>query len=132
MSSFIDFNRVKKGINSNKFECLKYRPGGLTSDTLYLSPEGSPIEVKQNLRDLGVQLSDDCTFTIHIDNVVTSVSNMVGWVLRTFRSRSKLVMYPHLKIIKLSACKKNVYLEHNILSKRLNDNICIAWFWDNW
>ena len=92
MSSFVDFNRVKKGINSNKFESLKYRPGGLTSETLYLSPEGSPIEVKQNLIDLGVQLSDDCTFTIHIDNVVTSVSNMVGWVLRTFRSRSNSLL----------------------------------------
>ena len=37
-------------------------------------------------------MSDDCSFSIHIDNVVTGVSNMVGWVLRTFRSRRKLVM----------------------------------------
>ena len=37
-------------------------------------------------------MSKDCSFTIHIDNVTTNVSKMVGWVLRTFRSRSKLVM----------------------------------------
>ena len=39
-----------------------------------------------------MQLSADCTFSIHIDQVVTSVTKMVGWVLRSFRSRSKLVM----------------------------------------
>ena len=37
-------------------------------------------------------MSKDCSFTIHIDNVTTNVSKMVGWVLRTFRSRAKLVM----------------------------------------
>ena len=57
-----------------------------------LSPDGTPIENKQHLRDLGVHLSSDCTISIHIDNVVTSVSKMLGWVLRTFRSRSKVVM----------------------------------------
>ena len=66
--------------------------GSDNPDQSYLSPDGTPIENKQHLRDLGVQLSSDCTFSIHIDNVVTSVSKMLGWVLRTFRSRSKVVM----------------------------------------
>ena len=37
-------------------------------------------------------MSKDSSFTIHIDNITTNVSKMVGWVLRTFRSRSRLVM----------------------------------------
>ena len=58
----------------------------------YLSPAGTPIEEKSHLRDLGVELSDDCSFNLHIDNVVTSVTKLIGWVLRTFRARTKLVM----------------------------------------
>ena len=66
--------------------------GSDNPDQSYLSPDGTPIENKQHLRDLGVQLSSDCTFSIHIDNLVTSASKMLGWVPRTFRSRSKVVM----------------------------------------
>ena len=120
VSSFVDDTRVKRGIkdvaldcmalqsdlqaiydwaedvglqfNSKKFECVRYWPRSSSPDQPYLSPNGTPIEEKSHLRDLGVELSDDCSFTLHIDNVVTSVSKMIGWVLRTFRSRTKLVM----------------------------------------
>ena len=85
-------DRVGLQFNSKKFECLRYWPGTAIPEHFYLSPDGTRIEDKLNLRDLGVQLSSDCTFSIHIDNVVTSVSKMVGWVLRTFRSRRKVVM----------------------------------------
>lgn len=139
VSSFVDDTRVKKGIstpdtdcstlqedlqaiyqwadkvelqfNSKKFECLRYWPSGPAPEDLYLSPDGSPIEVKQHLRDLGVQLSSDCKFSVHIDNVVTAVSNMVGWVLRTFRSRRKLVMMTCLS---------------SLLQSRL-DYCCLLW-----
>ena len=78
--------------NSKKFECVRYWPGNVSPEQPYLSPVGTPIEEKSHLRDLGVELSDDCSFSLHIDNVVTSVSKLIGWVLRTFRSRTKLVM----------------------------------------
>ena len=98
VSSFVDDTRVKKSINnadtgaecqeleddlqviyewadkvglkfnSKKFECLGYRPTRNTSDHTYQSP----IEEKSSLRDLDVQLSADCTSSIHIDQVVTS------------------------------------------------------------
>ena len=86
--------RVGLQFKSKKFECLRYWPGTAILEHFYLSPDGTRIEDKLNLRDLGVQLSSDCTFSIHIENVVTSVSKMVGWVLRTFRSRRKFVMMP--------------------------------------
>ena len=50
------------------------------------------IEEKEHLRDLGVEMSNDLTFSIHIANVVTAANKLVGWALRTFRRRSKLVM----------------------------------------
>ena len=120
VSSFVDDTRVKRAIsdnvadcsalqddlqsiynwaedvglqfNSKKFECVRYWPGKDSPVQPYLSPDGTPIEEKKNLRDLGVQMSNDASFTFHIDTVVTSVTKLVGWVLRTFRSRSRLVM----------------------------------------
>ena len=78
--------------NAKKFECVRYWPGMEPPEQSYLSPSGSYIEEKSHLRDLGVEMSADCTFSLHIDNVVTSVSKLVGWVLRTFRARTRLVM----------------------------------------
>ena len=58
----------------------------------YVDPVGNHIEEKSNLRDLGVQISSDLTFSIHIENVVAAATKMVGWVCRTFRRRSRKLM----------------------------------------
>ena len=71
---------------------MRYWPGREPPEQPYLSPSGTPIEQKSHLRDLGVELSDNCSFQLHIENVVTAVSKLTGWVLRTFRSRSTIVM----------------------------------------
>ena len=85
-----DVNMV---FNSDKFECLRFWPGKSEKpDTLYLSPDNSPIEEKPHLRDLGVQISSDLTFSMHIENTISSATQLVGWALRTFRRRSKHVM----------------------------------------
>ena len=60
--------------------------------------------MKDNLRDLGVRISSDLTFHLHIEKVVTTASQMVGWGMRTFRSRNsyllltmfKSLVQPHL------------------------------------
>jgi hypothetical protein len=78
--------------NTKQFESLRYWPGGSQPDQPYLSLEGTPIEEKQHIRELSVQMSLDLTFIIQINNVITGASKMSGWVQRTFTSRSKLVM----------------------------------------
>ena len=78
--------------NSDKFECIRYWPRGQKPDFTYRSPDGSMIEEKKHLRDLGVEMASDLTFNLHIANVVTASNRLVGWALRTFRRRSKLVM----------------------------------------
>jgi hypothetical protein len=83
---------VGRQFNSKKFECVRYWPGTEPPEQPYLPPDGNAIQVKSHLRYLGEELSDDCSFNLHIENVVTSVSKLIGWVLRTFRSRTKLVM----------------------------------------
>ena len=56
------------------------------------SPDGSVIEEKDHLRDLGVEMSNDLTFNIHIANTVAAANKLVGWALRSFRRRSKHIM----------------------------------------
>ena len=49
--------------NSDKFECLRFWPGKTSKpDFSYKSPDGTLIEEKEDLRDLGVQKSSDLTF----------------------------------------------------------------------
>ena len=66
--------------NSEKFECLRFWPGKVSKpDFLYKSPDGSDIEEKLHLRDLGVELSSDLSFSSHIENSVASCNKLIGW-----------------------------------------------------
>ena len=85
-------SEVNMVFNSDKFECLRYWPGGQKPGTSYQSPDGSDIKEKQHLRDLGVEMSSDLTFNTHIANVVSAANQLVGWSLRTFKRRSKHLM----------------------------------------
>ena len=79
--------------NGDKFEVLRYWPGRLAKpDDPYLDPEGQPIEEKSHLRDLGVEMGNDCTFLAHIENTVAAGNKLAGWALRSFQRRSKHVM----------------------------------------
>ena len=48
--------------------------------------------MKESLKDLGVHLSSDLTFKLHVEKLVTAASKMAGWGLRTFRRRSSVTM----------------------------------------
>ena len=63
---------VNMMFNSDKFECLRYWPRGHKPDNTYKSPDGTVIEEKEHLRDLGVEMSSDLTVSIHIANVATA------------------------------------------------------------
>ena len=85
-----DVNMV---FNSDKFECLQFWPGKTPKPTsVYVSPDGSAIEEKVHLRDLGVEIGTDMTFSTHIQNTIASANKLIGWAMRTFRRRSTLVM----------------------------------------
>ena len=77
--------------NAGKFELLRFWPDSAAApDILYQAPDGGPIEEKDCLRDLGVRVSTDLTFSAQVDMVVQAGSRMAGWVLRTFRRRGKV------------------------------------------
>ena len=79
--------------NADKFECLRFwaKPGD-APDYKYLAPDNAEIQVKPHLRDLGVEISSDFTFKVHINKTVTAASSLAGWSLRTFRRRGFSVM----------------------------------------
>ena len=85
-------SEVNMIFNSDKFECLRFWPKNNKPDFNYKSPDGSIIEEKDHLRDLGVEMACDLSFSVHISNTVVAATKMVGWALRTFRKRSKIVM----------------------------------------
>ena len=117
VSSFADDTRVGKGIatltdtarlqadlnaiykwsvdnnmmfNSDKFELIRYLnklSKEVQTETSYLSNDETDIEEKQHVRDLGVTLSNDATFTQHIAERCLQVKSKTAWILRTFQSR---------------------------------------------
>ena len=91
--------------NSKKFEWVRYSCNSTTSPVFsYEAPDESNIEMKSCVRDLGIILSSDLSFTLQIQKAVSSASQMVGWCLRTFRGRGsfliltlfKSLVQPHL------------------------------------
>ena len=98
-------DNINMMFNSTKFEWIRYSAKKDLAPTFnYLGPDSASIEQKDNLRDLGVLLDSDLSFTLQIEKVVNSASQMIGWGLRTFRGRSsyllltlfKSLVQPHL------------------------------------
>ena len=84
--------------NSDKFEWIRYSLNPESAPVFqYLCPDQSLIDQKDNLRDLGVRLSSDLSFNLHIEKAVTTASQMVGWAMRSFKSTIfKSLVQPHL------------------------------------
>ena len=83
----------KMQFNDKKFESIYYHPSrGNYADQVYRTTDGTPIEQKSSIRDLGIMMSEDTTFKENIDMMVKRGKRMAGWALRTFRTRNRTVM----------------------------------------
>ena len=76
--------------NARKFEHLRFGPTEQNA-LQYLAPDGSIIQTKESLRDLGVRINSNLSFTEQIDTAVQSGKQMAGWAFRTFRRREREV-----------------------------------------
>ena len=85
--------------NSDKFQVLRYECTKKSNDPKYKAPNGASIPVHEHVKDLE-------TFEHHINDVVQRASNMSGWVLRKFKSRSPALM---LTLFKTMALRKLDY-----------------------
>lgn len=79
--------------NSDKFEFLHYKTQNFPNvSTKYVADNGSPIEEKSSLRDLGITMTNDASFSKYIVEKVATMKSKIAWVLRTFRTREALPM----------------------------------------
>ena len=70
-------------------------------------PDGNVLQSTLSVRDLGIDISDDCSWSLQINNVVTDARKIASWVLGTFRDRSQLTMLTLFKSLirsKLEYC----------------------------
>ena len=65
----LDTNNMK--FNANKLELLRFgKEQEIKSATTYKSYDGSNIDDKEQVRGIGIMMSNTATFTLHIINVV--------------------------------------------------------------
>ena len=75
-------------LNDTKFELLRYGLDLLIKTTTsYTTPAGLLISPKDDAKDLGVIMSNDCSFTKQIDKVITKAKSLILWILRSFKTR---------------------------------------------
>ena len=81
--------------NSQKFKYLSFSTNlSITSDYVnaYVSPNLYVIDNVNNLKDLGIIMSSNCSFEQHIIELCKRCTGLCGWILRTFSSRESTVM----------------------------------------
>ena len=91
-------------LNGEKFEHHRIGKNLDVQKYAYKNPEGDIINVKDHIKDLGVYISNDLTWTRQIEEAVSKARMMSGWALRTFciREREPMIIIwnslvrPHL------------------------------------
>ena len=85
--------------NGDKFEGMQY---GNNEPQAYTTPNLQNIDTQMQVNDLGVIMSKDLTFSLHINNIVAKGHRMSGWILRTVKSRRDDYMKRLLKTLVVS------------------------------
>ena len=88
--TYVWTERNNMSLNDSKFQHICHGKKDISS--CYLSPSARKIELKDTVKDLGIYMDSDCTFSSHIDHVVEKMKEISGWILRTFRTRSPELM----------------------------------------
>ena len=84
-------NRMK--FNDAKFEHLQYKVSRSSGGGFQLQTEtGLTIESLDQVRDLGVTMNCEATFSAHIEKIVAKARKQAGWILRTFTGRDRITM----------------------------------------
>ena len=79
--------------NNLKFELLRYeKDEEIKLSTDYLSNTGTKIKQKNEVRDLGITLTNNASFTSHINTITEKAKQNSAWALRTFKFGERLPM----------------------------------------
>ena len=76
--------------NDNKFQTMRIgKNNRMKEDTLLFTPKyDNVIEVKETIKDLRVLIDDDMRYNSQINSAISKANKKLGWVLRTFWTRS--------------------------------------------
>ena len=103
-------------LHEQKFEVLNYtlnktrelREMPFNSEYYrYYTPSGEAIEPTTCVRDLGVNMTNDGSWSTHINTITGEAKRLAGWILGVFRDRSEKTMVTLLKSLlrpKLEYC----------------------------
>ncbi|MEL7079430.1 MAG: reverse transcriptase family protein [Cyanobacteria bacterium J06582_2] len=81
----------KAVFNGDKFEHIHFGKK-ITPTPTYYDPQGNPIETKNLIKDLGILISNDLSWSPHIDKIISECRKQTAWILRTFTKRDILTM----------------------------------------
>ena len=76
--------------------------GAAYKSNAYIDPSMNIISPSTHVLDLGISMSSNCTFDLHISNLYRRCSNLAGWILRTFTMRDPHLMLTLFKSLVLS------------------------------
>ena len=103
-------------LNEDKFEVMNFclnstkllRSMPFSIESLqYVATNGQTIDNTEIVKDLGIYISNDCSWTHHINTTASSARKMASWILGAFRDRSALTMMTLFKSLvrsKLEYC----------------------------
>ena len=74
-------------LNGDKFEHHRIGNNLGIEKHEYKDPTGAIIKEKEIIKDLGVHISSDLTWTRQTNEVVSKATSMSGWTMRTFQTR---------------------------------------------
>ena len=78
--------------NSEKFHYISFSSSlSFNSYNVYANPNMEIINPSDNVLDLGIFMSSNCSFEFHIQNLCKKCSNLSGWI-RTFTTRDNITM----------------------------------------
>ena len=76
-------------LNGDKFEYHRIGKNLCVEKYSYKNPDGETIQEKEHIKDLGIFISNDLTWTRQIEEAVAKARIMAGWTLRTFITRER-------------------------------------------
>ena len=95
--------------NDTKFNLMRYGTNEDLIQNKYNNPSGEVIKKEGTVKDLGVLMSDDLTFSDHIDKITTKCRKLVYWLFRVFNTREHiplLKLYKAMVIPRLDYCSQ--------------------------
>ena len=115
--------------NHQKFNYISFSSSMSSINTnVYYSPSLDIINPSENVLDLGITMSRNCSFDVHINILCKKCSDLSVWILRTFTSRdgtTLMTLFNALILSRLDYCSHSLQVKQDLsgLSVIVGDSI---------